>query len=49
MSAYRDAQLGFSEIGNIPADALDSSDRQQTNWTMIEKGRTQVLSPTSFP
>jgi hypothetical protein len=49
MSAYRVAQLGCSKTRIIPADALDSSGRQQTNWSTIEKGRTQVLSATSFP
>ena len=48
MSAYFDAQLGFGEPSNIiPPGALDSSGRHQTNLTMIDKGRTQVLSPTS--
>lgn len=48
MSAYCDAQLGSGETSNIvPPGTLDSSGRHQTNLTMIEKGRTQVLSPTS--
>jgi hypothetical protein len=48
MSACFDAQLGFGETSNIiPPGALDSSGRHQTNLTMIEKGRTQLLSPTS--
>jgi len=48
MSAYSDAQLGFGETSNIiPPGALDSSSGHQTNLTVIEKGRTQVLSPTS--
>ena len=48
MSAYFDAQLGFGETSNIiPPGALDSFGRHQTNLTMIEKGRTQVLSLTS--
>ena len=48
MSVYRDAQPACGKAGVIPIGALHSSDRQQTTWTMIERGRTQVPGPTSF-